>query len=139
GKIGYGGGGIIPDDFVPLDTSAQNETLNYIKRRGYVSNFVFEELDKDRKLYENMSASDFIENFNIDDAVVEKFQDFLNLKERTSISFVNYYEQMKTLIKSELASQLFNSTISEQIINESDTVIEEVIVLSKTQEALNEE
>ena len=100
---------------------------------------MFEELDKDRKLYENMNASDFIENFNIDDTVVEKFQDFLNLKERTSISFVNYYEQMKTLIKSELASQLFNSTVSEQIINESDTVIEEVIVLSKTQEALNEE
>jgi len=138
GKIVYGGGGIIPDVFVPLDISVQNETLNYIKRRGYVSNFVFEELDKDRAFYDSFSASEFIENFSVDDTMVEKFQDFLNLKERTDISFVNYHNQMKLLIKAELASQLYNSNASEQIINKTDSMIEEVIVLSKADETLNE-
>ena len=138
GKVVYGGGGIIPDVFVPLDTSSQNETLNYIKRRGYVSNFVFEELDKDRVIYKDFSAPEFIESFSVGDAVVEKFQDFLNLKERTDISFVNYQDQMKLLIKAELASQLYNSSVSEQIINETDTMIEEVILLSKANESLDE-
>jgi carboxyl-terminal processing protease len=138
GKVVYGGGGIIPDVFVPLNTSAQNETLNYIKRRGYVSNFVFEELDKDRSIYDDISASEFVQRFYVDDVMVDKFQDFLNLKERTNISFINYHEQMKTLIKAELASQLFNTNISEQIINETDDMIEEVILLSKTNETLNE-
>jgi carboxyl-terminal processing protease len=136
GKVVYGGGGIIPDVLVPLNTSEQNETLNYINRRGYVSNFVFEELDKDRTIYSNMTASDFIESFTINDDVIEKFQDFLNLKERTNISFVNYHDQMKTLIKAELASQLYNSSVSEQIINETDVMIEEVILLSKADETL---
>jgi carboxyl-terminal processing protease len=134
GKIVYGGGGIIPDVFVPLNTSAQNETLNYIKRRGYVSNFVFEELDKDRTVYDNFNAFNFVEDFKVSDDVVQKFQDFLNLKERTNISFVNYHDQMKMLIKAELASQLFNSNVSEQIINTSDAMIEEVILLSKADE-----
>jgi len=116
----------------------QNETLNYIKRRGYVSNFVFEELDKDRAFYDSFSASEFIENFSVDDTMVEKFQDFLNLKERTDISFVNYHNQMKLLIKAELASQLYNSNASEQIINKTDSMIEEVIVLSKADETQNE-
>lgn len=137
GKIVYGGGGIIPDVFVPLDTSAQNETLNYIKRRGYVSNFVFEELDKDRTIYSGYEASDFVENFKVNDNLVEKFQDFLNLKERTNISFVNYYNQMKLLIKSELAAQLFNSNTAEQIINDGDAMIEEVILLSNSDETFN--
>ncbi|WCO01969.1 S41 family peptidase [Psychroserpens ponticola] len=137
GKIVYGGGGIIPDVFVPLNTSRQNETLNYIKRRGYVSNFVFEELDIDRTIYDHFSITDFIENFSVSDALVERFQDYLNLKERTNISFVNYHDQMKTLIKSELASQLYNSSTSEQIINETDTMIEEVILLSKANETLD--
>ncbi|WP_323789206.1 S41 family peptidase [Psychroserpens sp.] len=137
GKIVYGGGGIIPDIFVPLNTSKQNETLTYIKRRGYVSNFVFEELDKDRSLYVDFEASDFIKNFVVGDDVVEEFQDFLNLKERTNISFVNYHDQMKMLIKAELASQLFNSSTSEQIINETDVMIEEVILLSKANETLD--
>lgn len=137
GKVVYGGGGIIPDVFVPLNTSAQNETLNYIKRRGYVSNFVFEELDKDRSIYDNFNASNFINNFNVSDEVVQKFQDFLNLKERTNISFVNYHDQMKMLIKAELASQLFNSNIAEQIINLSDPMIEEVILLSTANDNTN--
>lgn len=138
GKIVYGGGGIVPDVFVPLDTSAQNETLNYIKRRGYVSNFVFEELDKDRGIYSDLNAADFIESFNISDRLVEQFQDFLNLKERTDISFVNYHEQMKLLIKSELASQLFNSSSAEQVINSNDAMIQEVILLSNANDPLNE-
>jgi len=138
GKVVYGGGGIIPDVFVPLNTSEQNETLSYIKRRGYVSNFVFEELDKDRAIYDNVSASDFIVDFNVSDDIVEKFQDFLNLKERTNISFVDYHDQMKMLIKAELASQLYNTNTSEQIINGADVMIEEVILLSKANVTLNE-
>ncbi|WP_299222920.1 S41 family peptidase [uncultured Psychroserpens sp.] len=133
GKIVYGGGGIIPDIFVPLDTSAQNETLNYIKRRGYISNFVFEELDKDRSIYDNVNVSDFIDNFIVSDDVVVKFQDYLNLKERTRITFVAYYDQMKALIKAELANQLYGSNASEQIINKYDNMIEEVILLSTSE------
>jgi carboxyl-terminal processing protease len=45
---------------------------------------------------------------------------------------------MKTLIKAELASQLFNSNASEQINNKTDAMIEEVILLSKTSQTANE-
>ncbi|OUR94750.1 peptidase S41 [Flavobacteriales bacterium 34_180_T64] len=133
GKVVYGGGGIIPDIFVPLDTSVQNETLNYIKQRGYISNFVFEELDKDRSVYKDVSEADFIANFEISDDIVIQFQDYLNLKERTKITFVAYHDVMKKLIKADLANQLYGSNASEQIINAADAMIEEVIKLSKTQ------
>ena len=99
---------------------------------------MFEELDKDRAVYDNVSTSDFIETFSVGDDIVEKFQDFLNLKERTNISFVNYNDQMKMLIKAELASQLYSTNASEQIINATDAMIEEVILLSKANETLNE-
>ena len=65
-----GGGGIIPDIFVPLDTSIQNETLNYISRRGYINYFVFEELDKDRSIYEGVTFEDFKTNYKVDDNLV---------------------------------------------------------------------
>ena len=41
GKVVYGGGGIIPDVFVPLDGSMQNETLSFLNRRGFIANFIF--------------------------------------------------------------------------------------------------
>lgn len=131
GKVVYGGGGIIPDIFVPLDTSIQNETLNYIRRRGYISNFVFEELDRDRSVYESVTKDDFITNFEVSDDIVIKFQDYLNLKERTKITFVAYHDAMKQLIKADLADQLYGGNASEQIINEKDEMIIEVIKLSE--------
>jgi carboxyl-terminal processing protease len=131
GKIVYGGGGIIPDIFVPINATNQNETINYLKRREYISNFVFEELDKDRSIYNDVTANDFTTNFEISDDIVVKFQDFVNFKERTNITFVAYHDHIKRLIKSELAQQLFGSTIAEKILNETDDMIEEVITLSK--------
>ena len=51
GKVVYGGGGIIPDVFVPLDMSMENETLNFLVNRGLVSYYVFEELEKGAELF----------------------------------------------------------------------------------------
>ena len=131
GKVVYGGGGIIPDIFVPLDTSIQNETLSYIQRSGYISYFVFEELDKDRKVYENVTQKDFLNNFIISDDVVIKFQDYLNLKENANVTFVAYHDEMKKLIKAALADQLYGRNVYEEIINSNDDMIEEVIKLSQ--------
>ncbi|WP_053990827.1 S41 family peptidase [Mangrovimonas sp. TPBH4] len=131
GKIVYGGGGIIPDIFVPLDTSFQNETLSYIKRRGYVSNFVFEELDRDRSVYGNVEKEDFIQNFEVSDDIVVKFQDYLNLKESTKMTFVAYHDAIKRMIKADLADQLYGGNTYERIMNSADDMILEVVKLSK--------
>jgi len=133
GKVVYGGGGIIPDIFVPLDTSIQNETLNYINRRGYINYFVFEELDKDRSIYEGVTFEDFKTNFKIDDNIIVRFQEYLNLRERANILFAAYQDTMKQLIKAAMAEQLFGSNEAEQILNEKDVMIDEVILLSQEQ------
>ena len=74
GKVVYGGGGIIPDVFVPVDRTFDNETINYLRRRGHFGLFVFEELDKDRSVYHHVTKYDFINNFEVsDDIAIPKF------------------------------------------------------------------
>ena len=131
GKIVYGGGGIIPDVFVPLNIAKSNETINYILRRGYISYFVFEELDKDRKPYQNVTQDDFINNFVVSDDVVVRFQEYLSVKENVNITFVAYNAEIKQLIKASLADQLYGRNAYEEIMNSTDDMIEEVIKLSK--------
>ncbi|MEO6346925.1 MAG: S41 family peptidase [Aquaticitalea sp.] len=131
GKVVYGGGGIIPDIFVPLDTSVQNETLNYIQNRGYISYFVFEELDKDRLAFNGIAQNDFIKNFEVSDDIVVHFQEYLSHKERVQITFVAYNAEVKQLIKAALAEQLFVKEASQEIMNSTDDMIEEVVKLSK--------
>ncbi len=131
GKVVYGGGGIIPDVFVPIDKAMDNETINYLRRRGHFGYFVFEELDKDRSVYDDVSKEDFIKNFEVSDDVVIRFQDYVNEKERTNITFVAYSDVIKRLIKATLARQLFDDNSFEEIINKNDIMIDEVILLSK--------
>ncbi len=123
GKIVYGGGGIIPDVFVPIDTGTKNETLTYLLTRGFISYFVFEELDKDRKTYDGITQQDFIDNFIVSDDIVVRFQDYLNNKSEHKITFVAYNDTVKEYIKATLAEQLFGREAYEQIINASDNML----------------
>jgi carboxyl-terminal processing protease len=130
GKVVYGGGGIIPDVFVPVDRLFDNETINYLRRRGHFGYFVFEELDKDRSVYADVTKYDFINNFEVSDDIVVRFQDYVNLKERTDITFVAYNDEIRRLIKATLARQLFDDNAFEEIINKDDVMVQEVILLS---------
>ena len=130
GKVVYGGGGIIPDVFVPVDRSFDNETINYLRRRGHFGYFVFEELDKDRKVYEHITKYDFINNFEVSDDIVVRFQDYVNLKEGTNITFVAYNDEIRRLIKATLARQLFDDNAFEEILNKEDVMVQEVILMN---------
>lgn len=134
GKIVYGGGGIVPDVFVPIDRSMQNETLSYLLRRGFFGNFVFEALEKDRHAYDNMSRQLFIDTFEVNDELVFAFQDYLNLRTESKVTFVAYHEEVKQYIKATLADQLFGDGAFEEVYNQRDIMIDEVIKLSDTGE-----
>jgi carboxyl-terminal processing protease len=130
GKVVYGGGGIIPDIFVPVDRSYDNETINYLRRRGHFGYFVFEELDKDRATYTHVSKYDFINNFEVSDDIVVRFQDYVNRVEDTNITFVAYNDEIRQLIKATLARQLFDDNAFEEILNKEDVMVQEIILLS---------
>lgn len=130
GKVVYGGGGIIPDVFVPVDRLFDNETVNYLRRRGHFGYFVFEELDKDRSVYKDVSKYDFINNFEVSDDIVVSFQEYVNRRERTNITFVAYNDEIRRLIKATLARQLFDDNAFEEILNKEDVMVQEVILLS---------
>ncbi|MBC3758154.1 S41 family peptidase [Hyunsoonleella sp. SJ7] len=130
GKTVYGGGGIIPDVFVPVDKSMQNETLTFLQRRGFIGYFVFETLERDRSIFEGYSRQDFIDNYEVGDDMVLEFQDYLNVRADSKITFVAYHDEVKQYIKATLADQLFGDGAFDEVINQRDIMIEEVIRLS---------
>ena len=137
GKIVYGGGGIIPDIFVPLDQGMQNETITFLQRRNYISSFAFEQLEKDRASFQNITKSEFLIDFQVTDQVVEDFQDYLDIKRRTKIVFVAYKEEIKQYIKAAIADQLFGNGAFEEVLNQRDKMVNEVIVLSLNKDLID--
>ena len=126
GKVVYGGGGIIPDLFVPINSKMENETIDRIMASGIMSYFVFEDLDHDRSIYEDINKTDFINNFSVSDAFLKRFNDYLNERTRYKIVFIAYNNEVKLYLKATLAEQLFGSEAFEQIVNSNDVMIDKI-------------
>ncbi len=63
GRIVYGGGGIMPDIFVPLDTTGYSEYLEKLIRRGIIYQFAYFYADKNREVLNRFSSVDELEKY----------------------------------------------------------------------------
>lgn len=131
GKIVYGGGGIIPDIFIPKDTHYEKESLNLILRSGFFMNrFVFEALERNREYYNSLSLEEFLAADLIDDEMTRDFIAFTR-NEGYNLQVSTYTPVLKQYLKATMAQQLYGSNVFEQIVNEGDRMIERVIELSR--------
>ncbi len=128
GKVVYGGGGIIPDVFVPKDTSMENETIQYVSRSGFMSYFIFEYLEKNRVLFEGTKFDDFRKNYKVSDALSKEFIEYAKFNE-AQIDLSKYMEELKMTLKANIAQQLFGSNEYEIILNEYDPMLLKVMEL----------
>lgn len=127
GKVVYGGGGIIPDLFVPLSYRMNNETLDYVYRTGYISYFVFEQLDQYRSFYNAFTASDFMRNFEVSDDFVQRFKNYLSTRLNSEVDYFKDIKDVKLVLKSVIAEQLFGTDLAIRIINQNDSMINAII------------
>lgn len=77
GKNVYGGGGITPDIFVPLDTSYRSSYLNKVFYKGLVNDFAFIYTDRHRAaLLKYRNGNDFMQNFDAKQDLLNEFADY---------------------------------------------------------------
>jgi carboxyl-terminal processing protease len=128
GKVVYGGGGIIPDIFVPKDTSVENETLQFVSRSGFMNHFIFEFLEKNRSWYKDLSFKDFISDYVVEDSLAEEFIKYGRLNE-ARIDLSNHSESLKKALKANIGQQLFGPNAFEFILNQDDPMLLKVLEL----------
>lgn len=130
GKVVYGGGGIIPDIFVPKDTNYEKESLNLILRSGFMNRFVFGVLEDDREYYNSLGLDEFMETSLVDDRMVKDFIAFTR-NEGYNLQVSTYTPVLKQYLKATMAQQLYGTNVFEEIVNEGDRVIEKIIELNQ--------
>ncbi len=131
GKIVYGGGGIIPDIFVPKDTDSEKEKLTFLLRGGYMSRFVFSILEKNREYYNSISKEDFRKEIRITNEMMRDFDIYLSqMNIGVKATSESHKPLLKKYLKAEIAQQLFGTNAFERFLNEDDRIIQKVIELS---------
>lgn len=123
GKVVYGGGGIVPDIFVPLEGKKGEGSLPYImEQSGFVGQFVFEQLDQYRGNFEGLPFSEFQKKINQTDLYYRNFQNYLS---RSGIQMD--LSQNKALVKrfltAEFARQLFDDQKYYEIVLKKDPMV----------------
>jgi len=132
GKVVYGGGGIIPDVFVPIGSN-EEEAIKSFENLGFVSRFVFEHLDEDRNRYADYSKEDFIASFSVDDILFEKF---INYSERSPVirnlklQYYNMESILKLYIKAAIAEQLYDNNTQEKIKSKKDKMLQKIMEIN---------
>jgi carboxyl-terminal processing protease len=80
GKIVYGGGGIMPDIFVPVDTSGTSEYYNRTRSLGLIYRFAFYFTDLHRSSLEQYGTVEDIEGYLNDQDILPQFINYAREK-----------------------------------------------------------
>ncbi len=121
GREVYGGGGVMPDIFVPLDTTQNSDYYTDIRRKGLMSKFALNHIDQNRTslLNDYKDIKSFNDKFELSEDLLEEFYAFAaeegvekNEEDiKTSFSFITSY------IKALIARNLFERGAFYQVMN----------------------
>jgi carboxyl-terminal processing protease len=134
-RIVYGGGGIIPDFVVPIDTAKNNPLYKAVISKGILSSFVLDYVDKNRKVlgkkYPEFKA--FNEGFIKDESILADFIEYIKSKSITfnEADFVKSKNTYQLLIKAYMANNLWTSSEFYQIYNNINPVYQKALDVFK--------
>ena len=131
GRNVYGGGGIMPDVFVPADTSDYSDYYRSLVRRGILNSFALEYSDKNRKKLaaDYRTFADFKNRFTLGQ---DEIKSLISKAEDAGIKYNDQQfnisaEAIRSVIKALIASNLWQTNEYFMILNEDDTVIEKAL------------
>lgn len=136
GRIVYGGGGIIPDIFVPYDTTGRTKYLTELLIQGIINDFAFDYADRHRKELKKYSNTKAFNNAFDISALLTDFASYANKKgvksnsEQMEISKKIIATQLKALIARNIWGREAYYTIlisDDPVVNKSLEVTEKKI------------
>ncbi|MDX2000836.1 MAG: S41 family peptidase [Chitinophagales bacterium] len=136
GRTVYGGGGIVPDIFVPLDTA---NWLYMAEVRSHIPQFVYSYYFEHQKEFEAYKANSYFrDNFQITDQL---YRTFLNYAEKEGLEIDakklrSIDKQVKTTLKASIARQMWKEEGYYSVINEIDPTFQKAYLTLKDPKAV---
>jgi carboxyl-terminal processing protease len=130
GKIVYGGGGIMPDLFIPMDTTSYHKSLSKASRKGLLRNFAFSYTDKHRADLEGQSMDDYLQFFEVSSSVLKDFAAYCQ-QEKVDMYYAALSASDKELLQLQLkafiARNIWNDAGFYPVIHQLDETFQAVL------------
>jgi carboxyl-terminal processing protease len=124
GRIVYGGGGIMPDYFVPLDTTMNSAYVTKLFNSDSSREFILDYVTNNKDKFAGISMDDYYKTFRVTD---EMLQGLVKVGERNKIEFDSKdfnksKDYLKVLVKAHLGRQLYDDSAFYKVINDINEV-----------------
>ena len=120
----YGGGGIMPDIFVPIDTSAYSNYFRDLIRKGILNEFVLQYVDKNRDILKSTypDFNKYSREFNVGKDIFTALIDYATKEGLVfdQSGFDISENQLKSTIKAYIARDIWSTSEFYEIMNQTD-------------------
>jgi len=131
GRTVYGGGGIMPDYFVPLDTNLNSHYLNELYTSTALQEYTFNYAEQNKTELEGKDFKAFLSGFEVSDKMLA---DLVATGERNNVN-PDYQELrkkkklFKVHVKAQIARKVWGNEGFYPVFNETDEVFQQAVKL----------
>ncbi len=110
GKVVYGGGGIMPDYFIPIDTTKVSKYISELLYKNVINDFALEYVNQKRAQLKYANAATFNEQFQVNNALFNDLKTYANKNNvKTNASDLGKgFDLLSTHLKAYIAKDIFN-------------------------------
>jgi carboxyl-terminal processing protease len=132
-RLVYGGGGIMPDYFVSIDTSFYSEYYRQLLSKGTINQFILEYVDRNRQdlLKQYPTFRSFMEDLDIGEKLMPRLIQYAenNGIHEDKQDLTLSQDQIELLLKAYIARDLWSANEFYQISNEKDPKFETAVTI----------
>lgn len=139
-RVVYGGGGIMPDYFVPLDTTQYTRLHRQLAARSYIINANLKYIDVNRKQLRNrfVTFTDFNARYEVPESFVNDVLEAAakdNIKPKDEQELQQTLPRLRLQLKALVARDLWDMSEYFQVINEENPIVRRAVELFEQAES----
>ncbi len=133
-RVVYGGGGITPDVFVPVDSLELNR--NFLELREHIPQFVYRQHENKTDRFKDYSINNWIKSYRVTDQMIDDLADYARDKgvEISPEELKEITPLIRTSLKARVARQYYGEEGSFKVLNQADEVVKTAIKSLKGKE-----
>lgn len=137
GRTVYGGGGVMPDEFVPIDTTGYSLYFSKIVQKGLTYRFALNYVDENRETLHQFSTVEALEAYLTKEHIMSQFIRFADkegvAKDKQGLKASG--DIIETQVKAYIARNMLGEAGFYPIIQEIDNTMQKAVDLSENSEA----
>ncbi len=129
GRTVYGGGGIMPDYFVPLDTALNSHYLSELYNTNSLPEYTFDYAEEHKMELQKMGYADFYKNFEVTSAMLARLTT-VGKRNKVEPDYEDLARNKKVFqvhVKAQIARKIWSNNGFYPIFNETNEILQQSI------------